>query len=265
MLVVVAAVAVFVAAGTSPSTIAGYQNIESIDDLDVLREGPQPSLTIGQGFLNTKPLTDNALKGKVVVYDFWTYSCINCVRTLPYLRAWHERYARDGLVLVGVHSPEFQFEKDHGNVRDAVKRLDVTYPVVFDDDMDIWNAFKNQYWPAKYVTDRDGDVRYAHFGEGEYSQTENVLRVLLGVDQDSPRAADPRQPESKLTAAVTRETYLGTERGGTTRVKLGGRWSEHEEHVESTTAHEVLDIEYLAGEVNLVMDRTVKNPTFAVV
>lgn len=265
ILVVVAAVAVFVAAATNPSTIGGTAEVRSLSDLNVIKRGPQPSLAIGQGFLNTKPLKDADLENKVVIYDFWTYSCVNCVRTLPYLESWHERYAKDGLVLVGVHSPEFEFEKDHGNVRDAVKRLGVTYPVVFDDDMDIWNAFNNQYWPAKYVTDRTGDVRYVHFGEGEYKQTEDVIRLLLGVDKSSPRAQDPKQPETARTGVLTPETYLGTLRGGVDRVKQEGRWIDAEEYIESKDAHENLDLTYSAGEVNLVMARTRKNPTYAVI
>jgi thiol-disulfide isomerase/thioredoxin len=286
ILVVVAAVAVFIAAGTNPSSISGSAEITSLKDLKVIEPGPQPSLVIGKGFLNTKPLSDSALKNKVVVYDFWTYSCVNCVRTLPYLEEWHERYARDGLMLVGVHSPEFEFEKNHDNVRAAVKRLGVTYPVVFDDDMDIWNAFNNQYWPAKYVTDRMGNVRYVHFGEGEYKQTEDVLRLLLGVPKGAPRAKDPKKATADLVHVPTPETYLGTLRGGglagqelksgTHRYRmpkeigrnllgLEGDWNATQEFIESTDAHETLALNYHAGEVNLVMARTRKNPTYAVV
>jgi thiol-disulfide isomerase/thioredoxin len=265
ILVVVAAVAVFIAAGANPSSISGSAEITSLKDLKVIEPGPQPSLVIGKGFLNTKPLSDSALKNKVVVYDFWTYSCVNCVRTLPYLEAWHERYARDGLMLVGVHSPEFEFEKNHDNVRAAVKRLGVTYPVVFDDDMDIWNAFNNQYWPAKYIADRQGRLRYEHFGEGNYDDTETVIRLLLGVAKDAPRAADPKQPETSLTMRISPETYLGSERGGSDDVKLTGRWKTADQYIESTDAHEVLKLTYHAGEVNLVLDRTRKHPTYAVV
>ena len=120
-------------------------------------------------------------------------------------------------MLVGVHSPEFEFEKNHTQRRAAVKQLGVTYPVVFDDDMDIWNAFNNQYWPAKYVTDRKGDIRYVHFGEGEYAQTENVLRLLLGVDKDAPRAKDPtspsRGPRSRHARDVSRHASVAASTG----------------------------------------------------
>jgi thiol-disulfide isomerase/thioredoxin len=260
-LVVVALVAVVVARTTDPSSIGGTVDAKSASDLPIIEKGPLPSLDLGNGSLNGKP----DVKGKVVVYDFWTYSCINCVRTLPYLRAWYERYAKDGLVVVGVHSPEFDFEKLHPNVSAAVKKLKVTYPVVFDDDMKIWNAFNNQYWPAKYIADRQGRLRYEHFGEGNYDDTETVIRLLLGVAKDAPRAADPKQPETSLTMRISPETYLGSERGGTDSVKLDGRWKTEEQYIESTDAHEILKLTYLAGEVNLVLDRTRKNPTYAVI
>jgi thiol-disulfide isomerase/thioredoxin len=260
-LVVIAVVAVVVANGTDPNRIGGHTEIMSAKDLPVLQRGPLPSLDAGNGFLNGTP----KLKGKVVLYDFWTYSCVNCVRTLPYLEAWYERYAKDGLVIVGVHSPEFDFEKIHHNVEAAVKKLHVTYPVVFDDDMAIWNGFHNQYWPAKYLADREGDVRYVHYGEGAYDAAENAIRALLGVAKDAPRAADPKAKPSSLTAANTPETYLGSERGGSDIVKLTGRWDTQDQYIESTDAHEDLKLRYHAGEVNLVLDRSRENPTYAVV
>src|SRR5262249_56551017 len=123
-------------------------------------------------------LTPARLQHKVVLYDFWTYSCVNCVRTVPYLRAWYDRYRSDGLVVIGVHSPEFNFEKNHANVRRAVKRLGVDYPVALDDDMTIWNQFGNQYWPADYLFSRSNRQAEVHFGEGGYTQTENEIRNL---------------------------------------------------------------------------------------
>ena len=257
----VAVVAVVVAKGTDPNRIGGAVDIKSARDLPVVAHGPQPSLDLGNGFLGGKP----NLKDKVVLYDFWTYSCVNCVRTLPYIESWQTRYAKDGLVIVGVHSPEFDFEKIHHNVTAAVKKLHVNYPVVFDDDMAIWNAFHNQYWPAKYLADRDGDVRYVHFGEGGYDEAENAIRVLLGVAKNAPRAIDPKAAAESLTAANTPETYLGSERGGSDAVKLTGRWTTTDQYVESQDAHEDLDLTYHAGEVNLVLDRSRKNPTYAVV
>ena len=162
-LVVVAVIGVVVASNANPSKVTGSVDVAH------LPVGPTPpGLGDAKGWINSQPLTPAALKGKVVVYDFWTYSCVNCVRTLPYLRSWYDRYAKDGLVVVGVHSPEFDFEKDHDNVRRAVQRLHVDYPVALDDDMAIWDAFGNQYWPEKYVVDREGHLRYEHIGEGGY-------------------------------------------------------------------------------------------------
>jgi thiol-disulfide isomerase/thioredoxin len=148
------------------------------------------------------------LHGKVVLYDFWTYSCINCQRTFPYIRSWFDRYRSAGLVVVGIHSPEFDFEHVHSNVEAAVKRDHVTWPVALDDNMSIWNAFGNQYWPADYVADRQGNIRYTHFGEGDYTDTENVLRRLLDIPAASPRAEPVTNGE---TASVDHnlETYLG--------------------------------------------------------
>jgi len=279
-LVAVAGAAIYVAGNTDPSSISGISAVNSIDDLPVFDKGPLPSLDPGLGWLNSKPLKASDLKDKVVVYDFWTYSCVNCVRTLPYLEAWHERYAKDGLVIVGVHSPEFEFEKNHRNIAAAVKKLGVTYPVVFDDDMAIWSAFNNQYWPAKYVTDRQGQLRFRHFGEGEYSETESALRVLLGVANDADRAADPQAEPSSFTAAVTPETYLGAERGDAqsqdlspgrhdfvlpktlerNRFALDGNWIVSDEYVESVDERSELALRYQGGEVNLVLDRSTPDP-----
>ena len=128
---------------------------------------------------NSPPLKMSALRGKVVLIDFWTYSCINCQRTFPYLRAWQKAYASQGLVIVGVHSPEFDFEKDVGNIRQAIQHYDVTWPVAVDSQMATWNAYNNQYWPAEYLVDKSGAVVHTHFGEGEYDVTEQKIRDLL--------------------------------------------------------------------------------------
>jgi cytochrome c biogenesis protein CcdA/thiol-disulfide isomerase/thioredoxin len=145
------------------------------------------------------------LRGKVVLVDFWTYSCINCLRTLPHLKSWDRAYRDAGLVIVGVHSPEFAFEREPGNVRSAVERLGVRYPVALDNDFATWRAYANQYWPAKYLVDRSGAVRFVHFGEGSYGETETWIRRLLGEDVTEPSTAaedgiarDPTTPESYL-------------------------------------------------------------------
>jgi len=142
-------------------------------------EGMMPPLSGATGWINSPPLTREALKGKVVLIDFWTYSCINCLRTLPYVRAWAEKYKAQGLVVIGVHAPEFAFEKDPANVRAAVKELGVTYPVALDNDRAIWRGFSNQYWPAHYFIDGQGRIRHHQFGEGGYGASERVIQRLL--------------------------------------------------------------------------------------
>jgi cytochrome c biogenesis protein CcdA/thiol-disulfide isomerase/thioredoxin len=142
-------------------------------------EGPAPALKGAVEWLNSPPLTPEALKGKVVLVDFWTYSCINCLRTLPYVRAWAEKYRDQGLVVIGVHAPEFAFERDVANVKRAVADLHIEYPVAIDNDYAIWRAFDNQYWPAEYLIDARGHIRHHHFGEGGYDETEKVIQQLL--------------------------------------------------------------------------------------
>jgi thiol-disulfide isomerase/thioredoxin len=139
-------------------------------------EGELPSLGGATGWLNSQPLTAAGLRGKVVLIDVWTYTCINWLRTLPYVRAWAEKYKNQGLVVIGVHSPEFAFEKNVDNVRRAAKDMKVNYPIAIDSNYAIWRALNNQYWPALYFVDAQGRIRHHHFGEGEYEQSERVLR-----------------------------------------------------------------------------------------
>jgi thiol-disulfide isomerase/thioredoxin len=138
-----------------------------------------PSLTGATQWLNSMPLSSEMLRGKVVLVDFWTYSCINCLRTLPYLKAWDEKYRAQGLVVIGVHAPEFAFEKDQHNVEQAIHELGITYPVAMDNQYAIWNAFSNKYWPAHYLIDAKGRIRHQHFGEGAYQETEQMIQTLL--------------------------------------------------------------------------------------
>jgi thiol-disulfide isomerase/thioredoxin len=243
----VAVAAVLVASGTDPVEVRGRVNPKQ------LPVGPSAPPLEAEGWLNSEPLRAADLRGKVVVYDFWTYSCVNCVRTIPYLRAWYARYRPDGLVIIGVHSPEFEFEKSDANVSRAVERLDVTWPVAFDDDMAIWNSFANRYWPAKYVTDRRGRVRYVHFGEGAYRETEDVLRELLGVAATASRAASPDEPAASVDTRITPETYLGEDRGPGD-AKIAGAWRRDGEHVESAASGATIELAYRAREVNLVME-----------
>ncbi len=173
--------------------------------------GPAPEFAGIQQWINSKPLTLAGLRGKVVLIDFWTYSCINCLRTLPHLKAWHTTYGPKGLVIVGVHTPEFAFEHDPGNVREASRRLGVTYPVALDGDYGTWNAWGNQYWPAEYMIDKRGHVRHAHFGEGEYGKTEQLIRRLLSQPGDKLPVAS-RLTDPTPTERMSPETYLGFQR-----------------------------------------------------
>jgi cytochrome c biogenesis protein CcdA/thiol-disulfide isomerase/thioredoxin len=162
-------------------------------------------------WLNTKPLSLASLRGKVVLVDFWTYSCINCLRTLPHLESWDATYRKDGLVIVGVHTPEFAFEHSLDNVRSATRRLGVRYPVALDNDYATWTAYANQYWPAEYLIDRRGHVRRFHPGEGKYSETEQAIRDLLAMPGARlPKAA--AMADNTPTALTTPESYLGYQR-----------------------------------------------------
>jgi cytochrome c biogenesis protein CcdA/thiol-disulfide isomerase/thioredoxin len=173
--------------------------------------GPAPEITGISRWINSEPLTLRELRGKVVLIDFWTYSCINCLRTLPHVKAWYRTYRDRGLVVIGVHTPEFAFEHVAGNVSDAVRRLDIGYPVALDNDYATWNAYQNQYWPAKYLIDRQGRLRTYHFGEGEYTTTEAQIRTLLGESAAAlPVAAELSDPTPRI--ALTPETYLGYQR-----------------------------------------------------
>jgi cytochrome c biogenesis protein CcdA/thiol-disulfide isomerase/thioredoxin len=180
-------------------------------------EGSLPALDGVTSWLNSPPLSREGLRGKVVLIDFWTYSCINCLRSLPYISGWYQKYKEHGLVVIGVHAPEFAFEKDVGNVRQAVHDLGITYPVALDSNYAIWRAFDNQYWPAHYFIDAQGRVRGHHFGEGEYPQSEQTLRALLaeagfrdlppaGVSTDRLTGVQVAPDDSNM---LSPETYVG--------------------------------------------------------
>ena len=195
--------------------------------LPITDDTPRAPRIRGEGvneWINTEDLTFEGLQeqNKVVLVDFWTYTCINCIRTLPYLKQWHDKYADRGLVIVGIHTPEFDFEKSLDNVKEAVERFEIEYPVVQDNNYWNWNAFNNRYWPAKYLIDTDGYIRYSHFGEGKYEETEQAIRLLLesaqqAVDdisdeQDFTRRIDPNARGSRDPNGLTRELYAGTSR-----------------------------------------------------
>ncbi|SVD97854.1 uncharacterized protein METZ01_LOCUS450708, partial [marine metagenome] len=146
-----------------------------------------------KAWINNEPLTIEELRGNVVLVDFWTYSCVNCIRTFPALKQWHAKYADDGLVIIGVHSPEFEFEKDYDNVLKATQDNGITWPVAQDNDFETWDNYSNRFWPAKYLIDKDGLVQYTHFGEGAYDETEKQIRDLL-IDAGASLSDTPLVP-----------------------------------------------------------------------
>jgi cytochrome c biogenesis protein CcdA/thiol-disulfide isomerase/thioredoxin len=246
-------------------------------------EGELPPLDGAVAWLNTPPLTREQLRGHVVLIDFWTYSCINCLRALPYVAAWHARYKDKGLVVIGVHTPEFAFEKDAQNVRRAAKELGVTYPVALDNDYAIWKAFKNRYWPAHYFIDAEGRVRGHHFGEGDYAESEQLIRELLAEAgaQDLPpsmRGIEARGVQRAADDAnvASPETYVGYARAegfsspggfdpgrtkdyaapGELRLNqwaLAGPWIVGEEHAELGAPGGAISFRFHARDLHLVL------------
>lgn len=249
--------------------------------LPVLNTREVPDLTDPGTFINTpdgEPVSirDLNAEGKTVLIDFWTYTCINCIRTLPHVEALYERYAEQGLVVIGVHTPEFPFEREESNVRDAVQSNGLTYPVVQDNDYGTWNAFGNQYWPAKYLIDPNGNVRYVHFGEGDYDETEDAVRSLLAETNGDlgDRAPDVKAQTATTDVELTPETYLGAARadgwingriapgiqdfgkppGGlaVNDVAYSGKWSVTDEEATSG-ADAGIDLQFSAKRVFLVL------------
>jgi thiol-disulfide isomerase/thioredoxin len=203
-------------AAESPGLIRSIVHRLAGDPATLPFEGRLGSLSGATGWLNSEPLTPEGLRGGVVLVDFWTYTCVNWLRTLPYVRAWHEKYRDTGLTIVSVHTPEFGFERTIENVRRHAARLGVTFPVAVDSDYGVWRAFSNHYWPAVYVADAEGRIRFHHFGEGEYAMTEMVIQQLLldagetNFDRDlvsvEPRGLEVAADWSSLRSP---ETYLG--------------------------------------------------------
>ena len=218
-------------------------------------------------WLGSEPLTADALQGRVVAVDFWTYSCVNWLRTLPYVAAWDERYRGRGLVVVGVHAPEFGFEHELDNVRRAVADLSVDYPVVIDNDFTIWRSFENHYWPAVYLVDRAGLIRFHHYGEGAYEETERAIQQLLGIDEATVAVdASGLAAAADWNALKSPETYLGTLRGERRREPglsadaltlnewtLTGAWSVGDEAAVPDAAGGSLTYRFHARDVNLVL------------
>jgi thiol-disulfide isomerase/thioredoxin len=202
-----------------------------LDKLRLSHEGRMPPLDGATAWLNSDPLTPADLEGRVVLFDFWTFTCINWIRTAPFRRAWDERYREHGLTIVGVHTPEFPFEKDVDSIRAAVEERRITYPVAVDSDYAIWNAFANRYWPALYVADAKGAIRFHHFGEGRYEESERVIQELLdlpsGLGNDLVVVETQGvEAQADWDALESPETYLGAERAERFASPGGGAWEE---------------------------------------
>ncbi len=223
---------------------------------------PLRSLDGAPVWLNSDPLGPSELHGRVVLVQFWTYSCINWLRTLPYVRAWHRRYRDRGLTVIGAHAPEFGFEHDLENVRRANCELEVEHPVVIDNGFDIWRAFENRYWPALYLLDGEGRVRFHHFGEGFYSETEQAIQQLLGAHEDLTDVEVPSlSAAADLTDLRSPETYLGTARGerrgagsALNSWDLTGRWTVGAESAVLDAAVGAIVCRFQARDVNLVLE-----------
>jgi cytochrome c biogenesis protein CcdA/thiol-disulfide isomerase/thioredoxin len=247
----------------------------STPDSDKLIDGvetpyPAPEITGIVQWLNTPPLSLAQLRGKVVLIDFWTYSCINCIRTLPYIKDWYAKYKDKGLVVIGVHTPEFAFEGNADNVAAALKKFGITYPVAMDNNFGTWNAYTNKYWPAHYLIDQNGKVVYIHFGEGRYDLTEHNIRTLLGIT-----GTMEKNVEMKVTTSdQTGETYLGNARmenqyrGDTTvpplhQWMLTGEWDHQAQYIQAKTADSSLILHFHAKKVFLVMTTQDNKPVDA--
>ena len=243
----------------------------------------RPDLSGATAWINSPPLTLESLRGKVVLVDFWTYSCINCLRTLPYIKAWNEKYKDSGLVIIGVHTPEFPFEKDEANVRKAVKDLGLVYPVPMDNDYKIWRSFNNEYWPADYFIDATGKIRFHHFGEGGYEESEGWIRTLLEEANHAPLPANATNIAASSVEAApdtndirSPETYIGYERaenfasaGGLNqddpqlyqtpeRLKLNqwafaGKWKDQDQFATSLTPGASISFKFHARDLHLVL------------
>ncbi len=260
--------------GEHANSFADKQSKELASSLPNL--GPAPNFAGITGWLDTpgdRPLSLTSLRGKVVLIDFWTYSCINCRRSLPHVEAWYRSYHKDGLVVVGVHTPEFAFEHVESNIAAAARSLGVTYPIAIDNNYGTWDAYNNEYWPAEYLIDQNGDVRHTSFGEGDYAKTESDIRALLlaGGAKQLPKPTDI--PNTEPTQATTPESYLGYQRldnavnpisdNSMTGYQLpsqlpldelafGGHWNVH--GWEATAGNDaVLQLSYQATDVYLVL------------
>jgi thiol-disulfide isomerase/thioredoxin len=233
--------------------------------------GQAPDFKKGDTWLNSQPLTLADLKGKVVLVDFWTYSCINCIRTLPYVTKWYDTYKNDGFVIVGVHTPEFTFEHDTNNVKNAISQFGIHYPVVQDNDYGIWTSYNNEYWPADYLINQKGEIVEEHFGEGNYTETENDIRYLLGL---SPLNSSQAENSNSLNQVGSPEMYFGTYRLANltpdqkplsapadytinqnlalNNFSLGGNWQFSEPNLQLTGSSGQINLKFHSGKLYMV-------------
>jgi thiol-disulfide isomerase/thioredoxin len=225
---------------------------------DLPKEGRLPGFDGATEWLNSPPLTAAELRGKVVLVDFWTYTCINWLRTLPYIRAWAEKYKEHGLVTIGVHTPEFSFEHEVDNVRWATQDMSVEYPVAIDSDYAVWSAFDNHYWPALYFVDAEGQIRHHHFGEGAYEQSEAMIQQLLGDDSGLVSVAGRgAEAAADWTSLKSPENYLGHDR--TENFASPGGAVLNERRVYAAPARLKLNQWALSGEWTMESEATVLN------
>ncbi|MGV7226297.1 MAG: redoxin family protein [Nitrosopumilus sp.] len=264
-----------------------FTEIDSLSESDKSKFKKAPKIVGIADYLNiTQEELDNEIEGKVVLYDIWTYSCINCIRTLPYITAWDDKYSEQGLLIIGIHSPEFEFEKDPENVKLAIEKHGIEYPIVMDNDMETWKAFENRYWPRKYIADHEGYLRYDHIGEGSYQETEKVIQKLLEerslslglqistvsslVDIEEFEHSMFRTPELYFGYKFAQNrNQLGSEEGfqpGKTisyseppRIDLHkfypiGDWKNNEDGMEMTSESGTIKLLYNAKEVNIVTE-----------
>jgi len=230
-----------------------------------------PSFGGATGWLNSEPLTPEGLRGRVVLVDFWTLTCINWLRTEPYIRAWSRAYRDDGLVVIGVHTPEFSFEHDLDLVRQATQEMEIDYPVAADNDYAVWRAFDNNYWPALYFADAEGVIRDRHFGEGRYEESERVIQRLLGIEREPVSVQGfGVEAEADWDNLRTPETYLGGGRGerrgddperlGRNEWSLAGEWTVGPEKVVADQAGGSIAFRFHARDAHLVLSPGAREP-----
>ncbi len=239
---------ILIAAGIS--TLFYSQNLASENiSVSALHDyGPAPNLKGISGWINSAPLNITQLRGNVIIVDFWTYSCINCIRSIPHLNAWYNEYSGNGLVIIGISTPEFPFEHNYSNVYAAVKQFGIEYPVALDNNYSTWDAYSNEYWPADYVIDKNGDIRYESFGEGNYNTTESAIRALLeNAGYSVPQNMTSVPLGVNFTGIQTPEIYLGWARE---RAPLGNKqgWLPNRTVNYSVTNISIGNAAYLSGE-----------------